>query len=480
MATCLRYPGKVVIVTGGTSGIGLAIVREFVHQGANVVFCSRACGAERGQAIQRDLKASGCPGDAFYQVCDVQKESDIKRLIQVTVQRYGCLDCLVNNAGIGYMEEIDDVSAQDFLNVMEINTVSCLLTSKYALPYLRETKGNIINIADIDGEFGEKNFVSYASSKGAVIAMTKALAIDESKYGVRVNSISPSAVWTPLLKRVICQSPNPEAVKQYFLMGRLGTPEEVALAALFLAADGTFCTGLDLALSGGSEVGFGMKNEMNPMPQPSKVVIVTGGTSGIGLAIVREFVHQGSNVVFCSQASEAEKGQAIQRELQASGCPGDALYQICDVQKEADIKRLICVTVERYGCLDCLVNNVGKAYKEMIENVSAHDFLNVMEINTVSGLLASKYALPYLRETKGNIINMASISGVFGEKNFVSYVSSKGAVIAMTKALAIDESKYGVRVNSGGAEVGFGMKNQVDPEPQPSAGGNSQGFSSKQ
>ncbi|KAL8176803.1 UNVERIFIED_CONTAM: hypothetical protein K2H54_038831 [Gekko kuhli] len=187
MATSLRYPGKVVIVTGGTEGIGLGIVREFVHQGANVVFCSRASGAEKGQAIQRELQASGCPGDAFYQVCDVQKESDIKRLIRVTVEHYGCLDCLVNNVGQNYPGPIDDVSAQDFLNLMEINTVSCLLASKYALPYLRETKGNIINIASIVGVFGNMNSVSYVASKGAVIAMTKALAIDESKYGVRVN-----------------------------------------------------------------------------------------------------------------------------------------------------------------------------------------------------------------------------------------------------------------------------------------------------
>ncbi|XP_015283834.1 PREDICTED: 17-beta-hydroxysteroid dehydrogenase 14-like [Gekko japonicus] len=157
MATCLRYPGKVVIVTGGTKGIGLAIVREFVHQGANVVFCSRATGAEKGQEVQRELQGSGCPGDAFYQVCDVRNESDIKRLIRVTVERYGCLDCLVNNAGTGYTEQIDDVSAQDFLNLIKTNTVSGLLASKYALPYLWETKGNIITIGNIVGVLGKEN-----------------------------------------------------------------------------------------------------------------------------------------------------------------------------------------------------------------------------------------------------------------------------------------------------------------------------------
>ncbi|KAL8176806.1 UNVERIFIED_CONTAM: hypothetical protein K2H54_038857 [Gekko kuhli] len=208
MATCLRYPGKVVIVTGGTQGIGLAIVREFVRQGANVVFCSRASGAKKGQAIQRELQTSGCPGDAFYQVCDVQKESDIKRLILVTVERYGCLDCLVNNAGQAYYRSIDEESAQDFRNLMEINTVSCFLASKYALPYLRRTKGNIINIASLLAVIGEKECVSYVASKGAMIAMTKALAIDESKYGVRVNSCATTSSLQveAILRRNKCSS----------------------------------------------------------------------------------------------------------------------------------------------------------------------------------------------------------------------------------------------------------------------------------
>ncbi|XP_077171591.1 L-fucose dehydrogenase-like [Paroedura picta] len=273
MATWLRYPGKVVIVTGGTSGIGLAIVREFVHQGAKVVFCAPSSEVEKGQAIQRELQDSGCPGEAFFQVCDVLKESEIKRLILVAVEHYGCLDCLVNNAGTAYRKTIEDIYAQDFSSLMELNTVSCFLASKYALPYLRETKGNIINMASISGVLATKHAVSYSTSKGALIAMTKALAIDESKYGVRVNSISPTVIWTPLLKKLADDTPDPKAAMQEFkdsqLMGRLGTPKEVALATLFLAADGTFCTGFNLLLSGGAEIGFGKKNEVDPEPDPS-------------------------------------------------------------------------------------------------------------------------------------------------------------------------------------------------------------------
>ncbi|XP_060110564.1 17-beta-hydroxysteroid dehydrogenase 14-like [Heteronotia binoei] len=272
MDSSLRYPGKVVIVTGGTSGIGLATVKEFVHQGANVVFSSKASDAQKGQEIQRALQASGCPGNACFQICDNRKESDIKRLIRITVERYGCLDCLVNNAGDGYKELSDDVTAQDFENLMKLNTLSYLLLSKYALPYLRQTKGNIINMASLFSTIGFKDALSTIVTQGGVIAMTKALAIDESKYGVRVNSISPGNIWTPLWKREANRFKDPKAVVQegdsQQLMGRMGTPEEVALAILFLAADATFCTGLNLLITGGAEIGFGIKYPTNPETSP--------------------------------------------------------------------------------------------------------------------------------------------------------------------------------------------------------------------
>ncbi|XP_077170603.1 L-fucose dehydrogenase-like [Paroedura picta] len=274
MANLLRYPGKVVIVTYGTSGIGLAAVREFVHQGANVVFGAPASEANEGQAIQSDLQSCGLAGEAFFQVCDVRKESDIKRLIQATIQRYGCLDCLVNLGENTYFEALDSVTPEDFSNLLDLNVVSVLLACKHALPYLRETKGNIINLGRLYGLIGLKDAVSSTVSKGAVSALTKSLAIDESKYGVRVNSIAPGHI-TSVWDKVARQFKNPEAVIQQVAtfqpMGRLGTPEEVALGILFLAADATFCTGLDLLLTGGAELGFGIKSQIGPDCSPLSI-----------------------------------------------------------------------------------------------------------------------------------------------------------------------------------------------------------------
>ncbi|XP_033026008.1 17-beta-hydroxysteroid dehydrogenase 14 isoform X4 [Lacerta agilis] len=159
-----------------------------VRHGAKVVFCAPGSEGERGKVIEKELNDSAGPGEGRFEVCDVLRETDIKTLVSVTVELYGQLDCLVNNAGSHPPDQtIDDVSAQEFRSLMDLNVVSCFLAAKTALPHLRKTKGNIINIASLVGLIGQKYAVPYVATKGAVTAMTKAMAIDESKYGVRVN-----------------------------------------------------------------------------------------------------------------------------------------------------------------------------------------------------------------------------------------------------------------------------------------------------
>ncbi|KAM4652308.1 L-fucose dehydrogenase [Discoglossus pictus] len=258
----LRYHSKVVIVTGGTKGIGQAIVREFVRNGANVVFCAKE---EAAADFEKTLQESGS-GTGLYVPCDVTKEEDIKRLIEETVKTHGRIDCLINNAGWHPPEQtIDDTSAHDFRDLLDLNLIGYFLTAKYALPHLRKTQGNIINISSLVGTIGQKHAIPYVATKGAITAMTKAMAVDESKYNVRVNSISPGNIWTPLWEELSSQTSNPEAMilggKDAQLLGRMGTSEECAKAALFLAADGSFCTGIDLLLSGGAELNYANKNQ---------------------------------------------------------------------------------------------------------------------------------------------------------------------------------------------------------------------------
>jgi NAD(P)-dependent dehydrogenase (short-subunit alcohol dehydrogenase family) len=257
----LRYADKVVIVTGGTKGIGLGCVRSFVDAGAKVVFCAR--GEQEGQAVARELTARG-PGQAVFMRCDVSRVEEVERVVDATVERFGRLDCLVNNAGWHPPHKpIDDFSCQDLRDLLELNLVSMFAACKRALPHLRKTRGNIVNLSSLVGSMGQLHATTYVATKGAITAFTKALAIDEAAHDVRVNSISPGNIYTPLWQEAIDAAPDPARCRAggdaAQVMGRMGTIEETGALCLFLAAEATFTTGVDHIQSGGAELGYGRK-----------------------------------------------------------------------------------------------------------------------------------------------------------------------------------------------------------------------------
>ena len=255
------YTDKVVIITGGTQGIGKGCVEAFAGAGAKVVFCAPKPGA--GEALAAELTARG-PGEASYLACDVSKTFELKNLIESTSNKYGRLDCLINNAGWHPPHKpIDAFSVQDFRDLLDLNLVSIFAACKFALPYLRQTQGNIINIASLVGTMGQHHATTYVATKGAVTAFTKALAIDEAEHGVRVNSVSPGNVFTPLWQEAIDAAVDPEQCRDdgenAQPLGRMGTTEEVGKLCLFIASEATFTTGVDHIISGGAELGYGRK-----------------------------------------------------------------------------------------------------------------------------------------------------------------------------------------------------------------------------
>lgn len=257
----MEYANRVVIITGAARGIGAGCARVFVEAGASVIVSDRR--EEEGEQAAAELRALG-KGDVHFMKTDVTDVGMIQQLIDSTIERHGRLDCLINNAGWHPPHlPIDEFSVQDLRDLLDLNVVSVFAACKFALPHLRKTKGSIINIASLVASMGQHYATTYVATKGAVLSLTKALAIDEARHGVRVNSISPGNVWTPLWKEAVDASPDPARTRAdgeaAQVLGRMGTPEEVGRLCLFLAAEATFTTGVDHLLTGGAELGYGAK-----------------------------------------------------------------------------------------------------------------------------------------------------------------------------------------------------------------------------
>ena len=261
----MNYSEKVVVITGGTKGIGEGCVRAFSAAGSTVVFCARD--QDDGERLASELNAGG-KAEALFIKCDVSQPDQIESLVNATVQKFGRLDCLINNAGWHPPHKpIDDFTIEEFRNLLDLNLVSIFAGCKFALPHLRKTKGNIINMSSLVGTMGQLFAPTYVATKGAITAFTKALAIDEAAHGVRVNSVSPGNIYTPLWQKAIDASSEPETVRAdgeaAQLLGRMGTIEEVGKLCLFIASEATFTTGVDHIISGGAELGYGRKSRIN-------------------------------------------------------------------------------------------------------------------------------------------------------------------------------------------------------------------------
>src|SRR5207247_3535868 len=178
---------------------------------------------------------------------------------------FGRIVLLIKNAGWHPPQKrIDDFSIDDFRDLLDLNLISIFAACKFALPHLRRTQGNIINMSSLVGAMGQLHATTYVATKGAITAFTKALAIDEAEHGVRVNSVSPGNIYTPLWQEAIDAAPDADACREEGenaqLLSRMGTIDEVGRLCLFIASEATFTTGVDHIISGGAELGYGRKS----------------------------------------------------------------------------------------------------------------------------------------------------------------------------------------------------------------------------
>nr|MDO8135765.1 glucose 1-dehydrogenase [Candidatus Njordarchaeum guaymaensis] len=241
--------GKVAIITGAGAGIGEATAFVLAREGASVCCADLTDSCLR---VAKKIKDSG--GSAIFVEGDVSNVEDAKRIVDKTIEAYGKIDILFNNAGIVIGGRIDNTSVEDWDKTMAINVRGIYLLSKYAIPHLKKTKGTIINTASSVALKGVKDRAAYTASKGAVLALTRAMAMDYMEDGVRINCISPGTTDTPSFRERVAQSEDPEEARRQLVlrqpMKRLGKPEEIADGVLFLASN-EFCTGTNLSVDGG-------------------------------------------------------------------------------------------------------------------------------------------------------------------------------------------------------------------------------------
>jgi len=250
----MDFSGAAVLVTGGTSGIGAAVARAFGDAGASVLFSGRDAG--RGAEVTADIASDG--GRAEFIAADISDKDAGDFLVNTALDRFGRLDVLVNNAGIIHSGDAQETTDEQWDETIAVNLTAAFRMSRAAIAAMRKQGGGaIVNIASDWALVGGRRAVAYCASKGGLLMMTKAMALDHAKENIRVNAVCPTEIMTPMLTGEfraagITDEEGLDAVARAIPMGRVGTPEEVARAVLFLASEqASFLTGVGLPVDGG-------------------------------------------------------------------------------------------------------------------------------------------------------------------------------------------------------------------------------------
>lgn len=252
-----RFEGKVVVITGAASGIGAATAKRFAMEGAKLVLGDIN---ETGlNATAESLRETG--REIVAQMTDVSRVEDVERLIALAVERFGRLDVLVSNAGIGSFGHVTELTPEHWRRVMAVDLDSVFFGARAAIPHLAKTRGCIVNTASISGLYGDYGLAAYNTAKAGVANLTRNLAIDHAPDGIRVNAVCPGGVETPMTARLAEDPSIMDEYRKLVPMARMGQPAEIAAAITFLASeDASYITGHNLVVDGGVTAATGQPN----------------------------------------------------------------------------------------------------------------------------------------------------------------------------------------------------------------------------
>ncbi|MCC6290240.1 MAG: SDR family oxidoreductase [Chitinophagaceae bacterium] len=246
---------KIILLTGGADGIGWECAKAYAKAGASVCIADKNPG---GKDRLNELKNV----NHLFMACDITNEKEVKQVMDNIIHQFSRLDAIHNNAGTGHPSKpLHTTTNEEWNTLMDVNLKSIFLTTKYGIGYLKSSKGSILNTSSLVGTIGQENHAAYVASKGAVNALTKAMALDYAAWGVRVNAISPAAIKTPMLEAWGKQQPNAEEITKYLdnlqPLGKMPEGDVIADACVFLLSDAArFITGCVLPVSGGAELGY--------------------------------------------------------------------------------------------------------------------------------------------------------------------------------------------------------------------------------
>ncbi|GAN59838.1 3-oxoacyl-ACP reductase [Acetobacter cibinongensis] len=245
-----RFQQKTVVITGAARGFGAATAECFYKEGANLVLLD--------SAKQNQENTGFAPDRVLFLECDISNSQAVNSAMQQAVQRFGGIDVLVNNAGIAHPGQPEDTTDDVWQKVISIDLSGTFYCARAAIPYLKKTRGSIVNVGSISGMGGDWNFPAYNAAKGGVVNLTRSLALDLGQYGIRVNSVNPGLSKTPMGQGLAQDSEKSRKFMERTALGRLGEPEEIAQVIVFLASDAaSYVTGATVAVDGGTSASNG-------------------------------------------------------------------------------------------------------------------------------------------------------------------------------------------------------------------------------